>query len=645
MTETDILQKLDQSFNTLSQERKAIVVPLTEIVQKAGLDKKQASKYEQILKSSGNFKLDYKKEGVFVNRKNFKPMEKPMTIPQNTTNNNVKLHDRIKALRDALSEGLYEKDEAVRLALLTAIAGESIFFLGDPGCAKSMIARRIVQAFKADGDDKVKYFETLLNAYTTPDEVFGNVSLKGLNGELPDCKDKEVYRRLTEGMLPEADIAFLDEIWKANSTILNSLLTIVNERKFHNGNKVENVPLKALFAASNEFPAKNQGLEALYDRLVLRLMISFIKDENKFFDMVETPSSSEFELPEEVKKLQITNAELEEWKKEIDEISLSDAAKSVITAVRKELVIRNQSMSEEDEQDGELFEVGDRRWKKIVHILKTSAFLNDRDDVDLMDCQLIEYCIWSTEKQQKVVREIVEKCIQQNGLDCDTAIDEIKEQIEEFDSVITKRFFIEAPDKPLEYKMADGKIAYKFKRNHDVSFADRNVVATYINGDYTWNGYNDRQGMLYDSNKNPLGSSENFSFSSFKIEQDTVSWTDFWRNWKGYRYSDSSYSMKIETTTGGFQKDPYLFAPDKENNLHAIQNEVDQSNYQPITDLIFSEIKKLDNFAKEQTAPYRANLFADQHYCDVIMNTVTEAKRDLQNAQVDLDKKRSRYQD
>ena len=301
MTETDILQKLDQSFNTLSQERKAIVVPLTEIVQKAGLDKKQASKYEQILKSSGNFKLDYKKEGVFVNRKNFKPMEKPMTIPQNTTNNNVKLHDRIKALRDALSEGLYEKDDAVRLALLTAIAGESIFFLGDPGCAKSMIARRIVQAFKADGDDKVKYFETLLNAYTTPDEVFGNVSLKGLNGELPDCKDKEVYRRLTEGMLPEADIAFLDEIWKANSTILNSLLTIVNERKFHNGNKVENVPLKALFAASNEFPAKNQGLEALYDRLVLRLMISFIKDENKFFDMVETPSSSEFELPEEVK--------------------------------------------------------------------------------------------------------------------------------------------------------------------------------------------------------------------------------------------------------------------------------------------------------------------------------------------------------
>ena len=153
MAETDILRKLDDAFNTLSQEQKAIVVPLAEMIQKAELDKKQSSKYEQILKSSNNFKLDYKKEGIFVNRKDFKPMEKPMTTSQDTAINNVNLHDRIKALRDALSEGLFEKDEAVRLALLTAIAGESIFFLGKPGCAKSMIARRIVQAFKADGDD------------------------------------------------------------------------------------------------------------------------------------------------------------------------------------------------------------------------------------------------------------------------------------------------------------------------------------------------------------------------------------------------------------------------------------------------------------------------------------------------------------
>jgi len=618
MAETDILQKLDQAFSTLSQERKAIVVPLAEMIQKAGLDKKQASKYEQILKSSGNFKLDYKKEGVLVNRKNFKPMEKPMTTPQNTTNNNVKLHDRIKALRDALSGGLYEKDEAVRLALLTAIAGESIFFLGNPGGAKSMIARRIVKAFKADGDDKIKYFETLLNAYTTPDEIFGNVSLKGLNGDLPEYPNKEVYRRLTENMLPKADIAFLDEIWKANSTILNSLLTIVNERKFHNGNEIEDVPLKALFTASNELPAKGQGLEALYDRLILRLIVSFIDDEDNFFDMVDSPSSLEFELPEEVKKLQISNAELKEWKKKIDEISLSDAAKSVISAIRKELASRNDAMSEEDKERGELFEVGDRRWKKIVHILKTSAFLNDRTEIDLMDCQLIEYCIWSTEKQQKVAREIVEKCIQQNGLDCDTAIDEIKEQIEEFDAYITDNFYIDNPDfKKIVKETIDGEEYYKVDyKNHTKCWISESA--------------------LLDSDKNTKIADVRY----FNVDEDSRDITcDIYisERWEDDQKPRTYYwcSEKI--------KDSKVF--DTPDLLELRQTKAENEKYKIVANKIETEIEKLDIFAKEQTAPYRANLFADQHYCDVIMNAVTEAKKELQNAQVELDKKRSRYQE
>lgn len=617
MAETDILQKLNQAFTALSQERKSIVVPLAEMIQKVGLDKKQSSKYEQILKSSGNFKLDYKKEGILVNRKIFKPMEKTMTTSQNTTNNNVKLHDRIKALRDALSDGLYEKDEAVRLALLTAISGESIFFLGDPGCAKSMIARRIVQAFKADGDDKVKYFETLLNAYTTPDEVFGNVSLKGLNGELPDGNGKEVYRRLTEGMLPEADIAFLDEIWKANSTILNSLLTIVNERKFHNGNEVQSVPLKALFTASNELPAKGQGLEALYDRLILRLVVSFIDDEDNFFEMVNAPSSTEFKVPEDVKKLQISNAELKEWKEKIDEISLSDAAKSVISAIRKELVSRNEAMSEDDKQNGELFEVGDRRWKKIVHILKTSAFLNDRTEVDLMDCQLIEYCIWSTEKQQKVAREIVEKCIQQNGLDCDTAIDEIKEQIEEFDAYITDNFYIDNPDyKKLVTETIDGEECYEIDYNNTKRcwISDSKLLS------------NDKKTKI--TSVNSLDVNED----SHDIEC-TIYESGRWvhKTFGGYYWS----SEKI--------KDSKVF--DTLDLLELRRTKAEKDKYEVIANNIKEEINKLENFAKEQSAPYKANLFADQYYCNAIMNAVTEAKRDLQNAQVDLEKKRSRYHD
>jgi len=642
MKDSEMLEKLKVAFELLSREKNAIVVPLEDILHKAGFAKKSKQVCVELLKKSGEFKLDFKKEDVMVCMKNFKPMEIPMNQKNAETKNTLSLHDRIKTLRDTLSNGLYEKDEVVRLALLTAIAGESIFLLGEPGCAKSMIARRIVQAFKADGDNAIKYFETLLNEYTTPDEVFGNVSLKALNGELDECKGKEEYRRLTENMLPEADIAFLDEIWKAGSAILNTLLTIVNERKFHNGSKVVEVPLKTLFAASNELPAKNQGLEALYDRLVLRLMVSFIKDEDNFFEMVEAPSSSKFELSDDVKKLQITNAELQEWKEKIDEVTLSEGAKSVISAIRKELSSRNAAMDETDKLAGETFEVGDRRWKKIVHILKTSAFLNDRTEVDLMDCQLIEYCIWSTEKQQKQARDIVEKCIRQNGLDCDTAIDEINEQIESFDKVITERFFIKKKADYAKYTMSDGKQAYKFVNPKEIYFADQRVVPCYISNDFNWSGLDDRRGMLYDSSRNKLGPNSNFSFLNFNIAGVIVTWTDWWRNISGIR--DKSYSMEIETVPGGIQKDPCLFDAGKERNLHAIQKEVDESNYKPIADVISAEIQKLEEFALEKAAPYEANLFANQNYCETIMSAVNDAKKTLQDAQVKLDKERNRYQ-
>ena len=237
-----------------------------------------------------------------------------------------------------------------------------------------MLARRIAQAFKADGDGSLQYFETLLNQFSTPEDVFGNISLKALNGELEDEQGnkKEEYRRLTENMLPEADIAFLDEIWKASPAILNTLLTIINERKFHNGSKVQDVPLKALLAASNELPAKDRGLEALYDRFIIRLPIGFIQNEDSFFDMVEG-SSSEFELSDEIKKLQISNEDLKNWKTQIDAVQLSEESRAVISAIRKELTVQNETLSEEEKAAGESFAIGDRRWKKIVRILKTSA--------------------------------------------------------------------------------------------------------------------------------------------------------------------------------------------------------------------------------------------------------------------------------
>lgn len=542
-------------------------------------------------------------------------------------------HDRIEKLLDVLGSGLYEKETAVKLGLLTALAGESMFMLGAPGCAKSMITRRIKEAFKADNKDGVKYFETLLNQFTTPEEVFGNISLKALNGELPDenGNKKEEYRRLTEGMLPEADIAFLDEIWKASPAILNTLLTIVNERKFHNGSKVMNVPLKALFAASNELPAKGKGLEALYDRFIFRLPVDFIKNEDDFFEMIDQPAHEEFKLNDEEKKLLISNTELKEWSKEIDKVTLSEVSKQVISAIRKEMTLLNDAMSDEDKKNGELFEVGDRRWKKIAHILKTSAFLNDRNEVDLMDCSLIENCIWGTEKQQKKAKEIVEKCLKENGIPCDSAIEDIQEQIEEFTANIDEQWFESAPKL---YDMSDGHKACKIINPTETTFADHTVKPFYISKDFKWPNYSDRYGMLYDANGNRLGPNYNFAFIDFKLENDTVTWTDCWR--KQY-YNDSSSVHKVTIEISDKEK---VFSDIAHSTL---QKNFTKDNYTPISNFIKNEIDKLKEQKAKDAVPFEANLFADQSYNTSITSKIDNSIKDLEDKQVELDKQKDRY--
>ena len=520
----------------------------------------------------------------------------------------TKTHDRIQKLIELVGNGLYEKDEAVRLGLLTALAGESMFMLGAPGCAKSMVTRRIKEAFAAEGDEKVKYFETLLNQFTTPEEVFGNISLKALNGELPETNGKEEYRRLTEGMLPEADIAFLDEIWKASPAILNTLLTIINERKFHNGSKVMNVP-------SNELPAKNKGLEALYDRFIFRILVDFIQDENGFFEMISQPAADEFSLSEDDKKLLVTGKELKEWAKEIDKVTLSEVSKNVISAIRKEMVLQNEKMTEEDKKNGEEFEVGDRRWKKIAHILKTSAFLNDRDEVDLMDCSLIENCIWGTEKQQKLAREIVEKCLKENGISCDSAIEDIEEQIENFKTKINDEWF-DIINKPETDKIVeiDNQNCFECTRNGTKEI-------WYVTVERGNNGYYSNSHDVYDSNKS-YRTNNGFSRNGDNI---SCNW-DFTVN----KNPAKSYRKKKN-----FSEIAY----------YTLQKSFTDENYTPIFNAITEEINSLKEQKERDEIPFKANLFADQSYNEIVTSKIDDSIKALQDAQIELDKQKNRYFD
>lgn len=279
------------------------------------------------------------------------------------------------------------------------------------------------------------------------------------------------------------------------------------------------------------------------------------------------------------------------------------------------MTLQNESLSEEEKSNGELFEVGDRRWKKIAHILKTSAFLNDRNEVDLMDCSLIENCIWGTEKQQKKAKEIVEKCIKQNGLDCDTAIEDIQEQIGEFDEYVTKMFYEENPDfEELVTKEIDGYDSYNIDYDNQEYWINRNG--------------------LYDFTTKKRVSKIN----SFNVDEDNRQIScQIVENGRLVSKQFNAYFYNQE-----FMKSSKVF--DTPDLLELRQSKADKEKYTPIKSFIDSEIKKLDDFANEMATPYKANLFANQEYCDVIMNAVTEAKKNLQDTQVELNKKRKRYQ-
>ncbi|MGL6313064.1 ATPase RavA domain-containing protein [Vibrio sp. WXL103] len=348
-----------------------------------------------------------------------------MLKPVSTSHaNKALLSERINKLAKGLSDGVYERERTIKMCLLAALSGESVFLLGPPGIAKSLIAKRLIQAF-----ENSSYFEYLMTRFSTPEEVFGPLSIQEL-------KDNGRYVRLTQGYLPTAQVVFLDEIWKAGPAILNTLLTVVNEKTFKNGSEIEPVPMRLLVSASNELPDEDSGLDALYDRMLVRIFVDRIQNKQNFRSMLTVGTPQEVQLEP---GLAITDQEYHEWMRALEEIPLDERTFEKLYTVKTALEQAPQAIQLGEEQ----MYVSDRRWKKAIKLLKASAYFNGRDAINPLDLLLLEDCLWNSPESRQVVHQVMRDYALNHAFDqqeVELQVNSCREDLHEIQEEINQAF-------------------------------------------------------------------------------------------------------------------------------------------------------------------------------------------------------------
>ncbi|WP_086321978.1 BspA family leucine-rich repeat surface protein [Campylobacter devanensis] len=345
---------------------------------------------------------------------------------------------RIKETIETLKSGLFEREECLKLVLLSMFAGKSIFLYGPPGTAKSMIARRASLAFKItdNSQDESKesnngFFAYLMNRFSTPEEIFGPIDIAELK--------KNNLTRKTDGYLPTAHFAFLDEIWKSSPAILNTLLTIINERIYRDGNKDIKVPLKGVVCASNEFPPDNQGLEALYDRMILRYFVKPLEERENFKKLFKSKKSNDIKPlePFSISELEQIAIKSQDIKFEQNTMDLICDLKSQIQLLNQDKEYRKQFLSSDEYKP---IYISDRRWKQCAELLQTAALLSDRDTVERYDLALLAHLLWSSEEDKVIIEKILFNVLNENS-NFDSELQALKEDNLNLKNLIEKNLY------------------------------------------------------------------------------------------------------------------------------------------------------------------------------------------------------------
>jgi len=269
--------------------------------------------------------------------------------------------EKLKAVISELKSNFHERDDLIEGAVCALLTSNHVIIIGPPGTAKSQLANELCSRITG-----TQYFQWLLTKFTTPEEIFGSVSLKGL--------ENDEYRRVTTNKLAEAHIAFLDEIFKSSSSILNSLLTVINERVYFNGTEKIDTPLITLFGASNELPTDEDELDALYDRFLVRFVVGYIEEDFRFLKMIQGGDDKN-------EPTTFSLQELSKLKENVNRVEIPQAVIRILLRIRTELNTKGIVLS-------------DRRYKSSVSLIKAKAFINGREMAKEEDVKILENVLW-----------------------------------------------------------------------------------------------------------------------------------------------------------------------------------------------------------------------------------------------------------
>jgi len=283
---------------------------------------------------------------------------------------------KLEQIRTELKNTFLERDEVVDGLLAALLAKESVLLLGPPGTAKSALAEAVCTVV-----EDATYFRWLLTKYTTPEEIFGPVDIRALK--------QGSFRRNTAGKLPEAEVVFLDEVFKASSSILNILLTAINEKMFYNDGTAMEIPMQLLVGASNELPENEAELAALYDRFLLRYTVGYLTSDDARLRLLGDDKIGNYTGP------QLTHQELEQLQDTVDNTPVPNDILELAESIRRELQKEGITGS-------------DRRWRKVIRLARAFAVLHGEAKVSADSlAEAITHSLWQVPDQQAKVAQVV----------------------------------------------------------------------------------------------------------------------------------------------------------------------------------------------------------------------------------------------